>query len=104
MEMELGYPPTVNHVAGEQAVLHACQSVLGEDCYLQLATPWMGAEDFSYLLERFSGAFVFLGATPTDSTPQPCLSPRMMLDENAFPSGVAIYAALALQELSTGIV
>jgi hypothetical protein len=28
----------------------------------------------------------------------------MMLDENAFPSGVAIYAALALQELSTGIV
>ena len=104
MEIELGYPPTVNHAAGEQAVLRACQSVLGEDRYMQMATPWMGAEDFSYLLERFSGAFVFLGAAPTDSTPQPCHSSRMMLDENAFPSGVAIYAALALQELSTGIV
>ena len=104
MEMEHGYPPTVNHAAGEQAVLRACQSVLGEDRYMQMATPWMGAEDFSYLLERFSGAFVFLGAAPTDSTPQPCHSSRMMLDENAFPSGVAIYAALALQELSTGVV
>lgn len=104
VEIERGYPPTVNHASGEQAVIRATQAVLGEDRYMQMAAPYMGAEDFSYLLERYPGAFVFLGAAPTDRPAQPCHSSRMMLDEEAFPVGVAMYAALALQELSTGVV
>ena len=74
--------------------------MLGDGQYLQMPTPWMGAEDFSYLLERFPGAFVFIGAAPPDGEPQPCHSSRMRLNEDAFPAGVAMYAALALQELS----
>lgn len=99
-DIEKGYPPTVNHQSGAQAVAQAAKAVLGEDQYMEMATPWMGAEDFSYLLERFPGAFVFLGAAPTDGEPQPCHSSRMRLNEAAFPAGVAMYAALALQELA----
>ena len=99
-DIEKGYPPTVNHQSGAQAVAQATKAVLGEDQYVEMATPWMGAEDFSYLLERFPGAFVFLGAAPTDGEPQPCHSSRMRLNEAAFPAGVAMYAALALQELT----
>ena len=99
-DIEKGYPPTVNHQSGAQAVAQATKAVLGEDQYMEMATPWMGAEDFSYLLERFPGAFVFLGAAPTDGEPQPCHSSRMRLNEAAFPAGVAMYAALALQELA----
>lgn len=103
-DLEKGYPPTVNSAAGEQLVKRACEAVLGADKYFQMPAPYMGAEDFSYLLERFPGAFVFLGTAPPDQEPQPCHSSRMMLDEDALPSGVAMYAALALQELSTGVV
>mgnify|MGYP001452558930 FL=1 len=99
-EIEKGYPPTVNHNSGAQAVARATRAVLGEDQYMEMATPWMGAEDFSYLLERFPGAFVFLGAATLDGEPQPCHSSRMRLNEAAFPAGVAMYAALALQELA----
>ena len=99
-EIEKGYPPTVNHDSGAQAVARAAKAVLGEEQYLQMPTPWMGAEDFSYLLERFPGAFVFLGAAPLDGEPQACHSSRMRLNEAAFPAGVAMYAALALQELA----
>ena len=99
-DIEKGYPPTVNHKSGAQAVAQATKAVLGEDQYMEMATPWMGAEDFSYLLERFPGAFVFLGAATLDGEPQPCHSSRMRLNEAAFPAGVAMYAALALQGLA----
>ena len=99
-DIEKGYPQTVNHQSGAQAVAQATKAVLGEDQYMEMATPWMGAEDFSYLLERFPGAFVFLGAATLDGEPQPCHSSRMRLNEAAFPAGVAMYAALALQELA----
>ena len=37
------------------------REVLGEDKWLDLESPNMGAEDFSYVLQRTPGAMVFLG-------------------------------------------
>ncbi|MDP6949860.1 MAG: M20 family metallopeptidase [Arenicellales bacterium] len=100
LELEHGYPPTVNHASGEQAVAQAARAVLGEAHYLQMPTPWMGAEDFSYVLERFPGALAFIGAAPEEGEAAPCHSSTMQLNEAAFPAGVALYAALALQVVS----
>ncbi len=97
LDIEKGYPPTVNHASGEQAVARAAHKVLGEDRYQQMQTPWMGAEDFSYVLERFPGAFAFIGTAPTDGPAAPCHSTTMRVNEDALPAGVAMYAALALQ-------
>jgi hippurate hydrolase len=97
LDIEKGYPPTVNHASGEQAVARAAHKVLGEDRYQQMQTPWMGAEDFSYVLERFPGAFAFIGTAPADGPAAPCHSSTMRVNEDALPAGVAMYAALALQ-------
>jgi hippurate hydrolase len=63
----------------------------------------MGAEDFSYVLQRVPGAMAFLGACPPDLDPETAPanhSSRVVFDEDALPVGVATYAALALRELA----
>jgi hippurate hydrolase len=70
--------------------------------------PWpvMGAEDFSYLLQKVPGAMVFLGVCPDDianSLEAPsCHSNLMRLNESALPLGAALHAGIALRYLSGG--
>jgi hippurate hydrolase len=56
----------------------------------------MGAEDFSYLLERVPGALVFLGAREAGGEGAPLHSNRMRLAEDAMAAGIALHAAVAL--------
>jgi hippurate hydrolase len=60
----------------------------------------MGAEDFSYVLARVPGAMVFLGARPEDAPAAPLHSNRMVLDESALGTGIALHAAMALAYLA----
>jgi hippurate hydrolase len=59
----------------------------------------MGAEDFSYILERVPGALVFLGARPAGGRGEPLHSNRMVLEESALATGIALHAAVALRWL-----
>jgi hippurate hydrolase len=63
--------------------------------------PFMAAEDFSYLLQRYNGAFAFLGVAPpgTEGTAAPCHSNHMLIDEDAMAVGVAMHAAIVLTSL-----
>jgi metal-dependent amidase/aminoacylase/carboxypeptidase family protein len=64
----------------------------------------MGAEDFSYVLQRVPGAMAFLGACPPDVEPgeaPPNHSNRVHFDESALAHGVAMYSAFALDALRT---
>jgi hippurate hydrolase len=68
-----------------------------------MADPLMGAEDFSYVLERVPGAMAFLGACPPDLVPDEAPSNHsnlVVFDEDALPAGVALYAHMALQALA----
>jgi hippurate hydrolase len=59
----------------------------------RLPAPIMGAEDFSYVLERAPGAMLFLGAAH-EGRCRPCLRyplPRMVLDEAVLPRGSACW-------------
>jgi hippurate hydrolase len=60
--------------------------------------PIMGAEDFSYVLQRVPGAMTMLGVCPDGQdwhTACPCHSNRMMMDEAAMANGIALHAAVA---------
>jgi hippurate hydrolase len=67
-----------------------------------MASPIMGAEDFSYILEQVPGAMAFLGTRP-DGVPAAEVAPnhsnRMVIDESAMTTGIALYAATALRRL-----
>jgi len=101
--IEKGYPVTVNHAGPVDLVRRVTESVLGENRFLELPFPVMGAEDFSYLLEKVPGAMSLLGVCPDhieNSLEAPaCHSNKMMLHEPAMANGMAIHAGTALAAL-----
>lgn len=99
-EMDKGYPVTVNEADFTEFARQTVIDLFGEQGYLPMRSPMMGAEDFSYLLQRFPGAMLFLGVKPEDSAlAAPCHSNRMILNEEAMAHGVALHAQVALNFL-----
>ncbi len=95
-----GYPVTVNDADRVRFAIDVAGALLGEGRVLELPSPIMGAEDFSYVLERVPGAMLFLGVRPAgEIAPAPCHSNRMVLDEEGMVHGTALHAALALARL-----
>jgi hippurate hydrolase len=102
--VEDGYPVTVNDASHADIVLDLAGQMVGADKTIRLPNPIMGAEDFSYVLEKVPGAMVFLGGTHTDrnlSSAAPNHSNRVVFDEEAMVTGTAMYAAMALNHLGS---
>ncbi len=79
--------------------------LFGAEHWKTLASPIMGGEDFSYVLEKVPGAMFFIGvAHEGDDWSQCCgiHSSRMMLDESVLPRGAALLAGLGERFLERG--
>jgi len=97
--VELGYPVTVNDVMVATWSREVATGVLGEGFAIEMPTPVMGAEDFSYVLEKVPGAMVFLGLCPDGVNffeAAPNHSNRMTINESGMAAGIALYAGVAL--------
>ena len=95
---ERPYPVTVNSAAVAEEALAVARRLFGQARTLRMPTPIMGAEDWSYVLQRVPGAMAFLGTAPSGvDHPAPNHSNRMLLDEPAMRNGIALHAAMALQ-------
>jgi amidohydrolase len=102
-EHEQGYPVTVNDVDATAQVLDAAAELLGDRASCLLPAPLMGAEDFSYVLQRVPGAMAFLGACPPGLDPETAPanhSNLVVFDEEPLPAGVALYAQMAMRALA----
>jgi amidohydrolase len=100
---EEGYPVTVNDVDATARVLDAAAELLGDRASCLLPAPLMGAEDFSYVLQRVPGTMAFLGACPPGLEPETAPanhSNLVVFDEEPLPAGVALYAHMALRALA----
>lgn len=100
--IELGYPVTVNDAPSADFGLDVAEAVVGSSSVARMPNPVMGAEDFSYVLEKIPGAMLFLGGTPQGIDPRtaaPNHSNRVQFDEQAMVSGMALYSSLALRTL-----
>ena len=96
-----GYPVTVNDAGFVDFTASASRDLLGERALLEMPSPVMGAEDFSYLLEERPGAMVFLGVRPEGvDRPAPCHSNHMVINESAMQSGIALHSKIALEYLA----
>jgi len=103
VEIEPGYPVTVNDSDFATSVHAIAGQLLGVDRASIMQTPIMGAEDWSYVLQEVPGAMAFLGACPPDLEPDTAPgnhSNLVVFDEAALATGVATYAAVALDTLS----
>ncbi|MBV8281456.1 MAG: amidohydrolase [Candidatus Eremiobacteraeota bacterium] len=89
------YPVTVND-AGEAAFVHELAvRTVGAPRIGQLAQT-MGAEDFSFMLQRRPGCFFFIGSQSDERTAVAHHNARFAIDEACLPAGVQMMVALAL--------
>jgi hippurate hydrolase len=98
-----GYPVTVNDPGAAARVLDGAAELLGPRASRVSPAPLMGAEDFSYVLQRVPGAMAWLGACPHGLDPETAPgnhSNLVVFDEEPLPAGVALYAWMALQALA----
>ena len=98
VDLEAGYPVTINDSKFVDFAEGVATDLFGERGFLRMPAPIMGAEDFSYVLQKMPGAMVFLGVAPDGTShhhAHACHSNRMMMDEAAMANGVALHAAIA---------
>ena len=103
--IEEGYPPTINDPRAVAMVRQLTAEEFGEAAYFDMPAPIMGAEDFSYVLQKVPGAMAFLGVAPPGSDAAeraPLHNPSMMVDEAVLPRGVAMHCAFAMRFLERG--
>jgi hippurate hydrolase len=103
VDIEPGYPVTLNDPDFTGMVVDEARWLLGDDRVSVMPAPIMGAEDFSYVLEKVPGAMAFLGARPDDLDPLTAPanhSNRVVFDESAMAVGVATHVAVALRHLA----
>jgi len=103
VDIEPGYPVTINDNAFAELVLSVAAEVVGEERARRLPAPIMGAEDFSYVLQQVPGAIAFVGARPLHVDPATAPmnhSNRVVFDESAMAAGIATYVGVARRFLS----
>jgi hippurate hydrolase len=101
VEVIRGYPVTVNDADFAGFVLDTARELLGPERVHTMRNPIMGSEDFSYVLERVPGAMVNLGTRPDSGPAFPNHSNRMLVNEAALATGIAMHTAVALRFLGT---
>ena len=102
VEIEPAYPVTVNDPAFAAFARGVAADLVGEEASTPLEHPIMGAEDFSYVLQRVPGAMAFLGGLRPGE--QPGIAPdnhsdRVVFDESVMAIGIALHAAVAIRHL-----
>ena len=96
-----GYPVTTNDERFTAFTQEVAGRVLGQDAVVPMPAPFMGAEDFSYILDCVPGTMVFLGVRPAGDRLAPIHSNKMVLEESAMAAGIALHAGMALSFLES---
>jgi len=106
VEIEHGFPVTVCDGRVVELAERTAKALFGANGWVTMAHPMMGAEDFSYVLQKVPGAMAFLGAAPQGGDYRTCCalhSNRMVLDEDVMARGIAMHCAMAQAALGAAL-
>ena len=93
VEYQRGYPVTFNHAA-ETEFMAGVAAKVGRKVRTDIP-PEMGAEDFSYMLEKRPGAYIFMGNGDSAG----CHHPAYNFDDSAIPYGVSLWARIVEERM-----
>jgi hippurate hydrolase len=105
VQFERNYPPTINHSEAADRVRKAAKCALGDQRVCE-QEPTMGAEDFSYMLQKKTGCYFFLGNGQGEHRQLghglgPCMlhNPSYDFNDHLIETGALLWATLVEQEL-----
>ena len=90
LNYQKGYPPTINHEESTNFAIGVAEDVCGSDQVLTSVSKEMGAEDFSYMLQKRPGAYLFMGIGEGAGLH----NPNYDFNDAAAPVGASFFARL----------
>ena len=90
LNYQKGYPPTINHEEKTNFAIEVAKEVCGSDKVLTSVGKEMGAEDFSYMLQKRPGAYLFMGIGEGAGLH----NPNYDFNDAAAPVGASFFASL----------
>jgi hippurate hydrolase len=90
LNYQKGYPPTINHEESTNFAIGVAEDVCGSDKVLSSVAKEMGAEDFSYMLQKRPGAYLFMGFGDGAGLH----NPNYDFNDAAAPVGASFFARL----------
>ena len=90
LNYQKGYPPTINHEEATNFAIGVAEDVCGSDQVLTSVSKEMGAEDFSYMLQKRPGAYLFMGIGDGAGLH----NPNYDFNDAAAPVGASFFARL----------
>lgn len=96
LDITRGLPVLVNDDAATDYAVRIAKETVGEENYVEIETPTMGAEDFTYFCRRFPACYLSLGTgNPEKGFCVKAHNPRFDIDETGLANGVKMLCALA---------
>ena len=105
VEVTQGFPVTLNDPRAAVLGKAVAEEIGGPGAWEERPHATMGAEDFSYVLEKVPGAMFFLGVAAEGADWRGCCglhSSKMIVDETVLPRGSALLAGFAMRFLDRG--
>ncbi len=93
------YPPTINSKNESIFAANVAKSLVGDDNVITDIDPSMGGEDFSYLLEKKPGTYLYLGQGDNDHKAH-LHTTNYDFNDNLLPVGVNFWVELVKQYFS----
>lgn len=92
----------MNDAAAVNRVRSVTEQMIGSQGYLDMPNPIPGGEDFASIVDEVPGAFVFVGACPSEldfNTAPTNHAASARFDDSVLPQAAALLAALAFEHL-----
>lgn len=94
------YPPTINHAESAQSARSIASQVFGDDRVHSDVPASMAAEDFAFMLNAKTGAYIWLGVDEPGRPTESLHSPRFDFNDNALPTGIGLWVSLTESKLA----
>ena len=96
VDFRIIFAPLINDPPRVQEITDAAAAVVGDDRVERNWEPMVGSEDFAFMMEKRSGAYIFVGNGDTAEPHHPSYD----FNDECTPYGAAMFAGLVERELA----
>jgi amidohydrolase len=94
LELEVGYPVTMNHPECADAVTRVARGLFGDANVSTEELPMAGGEDFAYFAQEIPGAYFFVGAKRGNENTPVCHHPDFDFEDDLIPVGMKMFLGI----------